>query len=200
MDQTTFPTINANRVALRWIRKEDADAMFRIYSNLEVMRYWSTPPLADLDAAKKLVEEIQDGCRRDVIMKWGIAQRSDNSLIGSVTLFNLNWESGRAEVGYALNRESWGHGYMNESLKALLGYAFDALKLRRIEADVDPRNLSSIRTVERLGFKQEGYLRERWHVNGEIQDALFYGLLRRDWEARNDVPIQQLLRSQGSQA
>lgn len=191
MDQASFPTINSNRVALRWIRTGDADAMYRIYSNLEVMRYWSTPPLASLDAARQLVEQIQEDCRREMIMKWGIALRSDDSLIGSVTLFNFNRDSGRAEIGYALNRECWGHGYMNESLKALLDYAFDVLNFRRIEADVDPRNASSIRTVERLGFKQEGYLRERWHVNGETQDALFYGLLRRDWEARNGVPIQQ---------
>ena len=50
------------------------------------------------------------------------------------------------------------------------------------EADVDPRNAASIRTLERLGFQREGYLRERWQVNGEIQDALFYALLRPDWE------------------
>jgi RimJ/RimL family protein N-acetyltransferase len=48
---------------------------------------------------------------------------------------------------------------------------------------VDPRNAASIRTLERLGFQREGYLRERWQVNGETQDALFYGLLRPDWEA-----------------
>ena len=55
------------------------------------------------------------------------------------------------------------------------------VRLRRLEADVDPRNAASIRTLERLGFQREGFLRERWHVNGEIQDAIFYGLLRRDW-------------------
>jgi RimJ/RimL family protein N-acetyltransferase len=71
---------------------------------------------------------------------------------------------------------------MHEALHALLGFAFDVLDLHRIEADVDPRNVPSIRTLERLGFQREGYLRERWQVNGEIQDALFYGLLRPDWE------------------
>lgn len=72
---------------------------------------------------------------------------------------------------------------MQEALRALLGYAFGELNLERIEADVDPRNEASIRTLERLGFKKEGYLRERWKVNGEVQDAIFYGLLRREWEA-----------------
>jgi RimJ/RimL family protein N-acetyltransferase len=70
---------------------------------------------------------------------------------------------------------------MAEALQTLLNHAFEGLELRRLEADVDPRNTASIRTLERLGFKREGYLRERWHVAGEIQDALFYGLLKREW-------------------
>jgi RimJ/RimL family protein N-acetyltransferase len=69
----------------------------------------------------------------------------------------------------------------------VLSYAFEALNFHRIEADVDQRNAASIRTVERLGFQREGYLRERWQVNGEIQDALFYGLIRPDWETRKPV-------------
>ena len=62
---------------------------------------------------------------------------------------------------------------MNEALQAVLFFAFDELKLHRLEADVDPRNVGSIRSLEKLGFQREGYLRERWHVNGEIQDAIF---------------------------
>lgn len=53
---------------------------------------------------------------------------------------------------------------------------------RRLMSDkVDPRNAASIKTLERLGFQREGYLRERWQVSGEIQDAYFYGLLRPEW-------------------
>jgi RimJ/RimL family protein N-acetyltransferase len=74
---------------------------------------------------------------------------------------------------------------MAEALQALLAYCFEALDLRRIEADVDPRNAASIQTLERLGFQREGFLRERWEVDGEIQDALFYGLLREEWKRRD---------------
>ncbi len=75
---------------------------------------------------------------------------------------------------------------MHETLRAVLDYAFSVLDLHRIEADVDPRNTASVRILERLGFQREGYLRERWQVNGEVQDSLFYGLLRPDWEAANN--------------
>ena len=70
---------------------------------------------------------------------------------------------------------------MQEALTALVRFAFGELKLRRIEADVDPRNAASLKSLDRLGFKQEGLLRERWNVAGEIQDTLFFGLLAHEW-------------------
>ena len=182
MDWERLPTIQTDRLLLRWISAEDVDDFYAIYSNPEVMRYWSTPPLPDRNAASTLVREIHEGFKRRELLKWGIALRTDDKLIGSVTLFKPDFTHRRVEIGYALGRPHWGNGYMHETLNTLLTYAFDVLDFHRIEADVDPRNAASIRTLERLGFQREGYLRERWQVNGEIQDALFYGLLQSDWE------------------
>ncbi len=181
MDWTTLPTINANRVSLRPLTEDDVDALYRIFFHPEVMRYWSTPPLADRNAAAEMLQDIHDSFQQQRMLKWGIALQADDGVIGTVTLFNFNFDNGRAEVGYSLDRAHWGNGYVNEALKALIEYAFETLDLRRIEADVDPRNQPSIRTLERLGFQREGFLRERWYVNGEIQDSVFYGLLRREW-------------------
>jgi len=176
-----LPTLDAARLSLRWISAADTEAFYAIYSNPEVMRYWSTPPLADREAAVNLIKKIQEDWKRRAILKWGIALRTGDQLIGSITLFNLDFTHRRSEMGYALGRDHWGQGYMNEALMAVLKYAFEVLDLHRVEADVDPRNAASIKTLERLGFQREGYLRERWQVNGEIQDAFFYGLLRREW-------------------
>jgi ribosomal-protein-alanine N-acetyltransferase len=174
-------TINSGRVRLRALRTGDVDAIYTIFSNPKVMRYWSTPPLPDLAAAEKLLSRIFQDVARGSILKWGLARIFDDLVIGTTTLFNVDLDNGRAELGYAMAHEHWGQGYMNEALQALLKYSFEVLNLRRLEADVDPRNEASIRTLERLGFQREGFLRERWHVAGEIQDAFFYGLLKRDW-------------------
>ena len=190
MNWDSLATIETNRIRLRRVTEDDVDALYRIFSHPEVMRYWGTPPLADRDGAKELVNEIQDGFQRQMALKWGIARRSDDEIIGTTTLFNLNFDNRRCELGYALDRAEWGKGYMQETLHALLDYAFTRLDLHRIEADVDPRNLNSIRTVEKLGFQREGYLRERWQVNGEIQDALFFGLLRPEWEKLQQAAAQ----------
>jgi ribosomal-protein-alanine N-acetyltransferase len=181
MDLDHLPTINTSRLSLRAITAADVDHFYAVYSNAEVMRYWSTPPLPDKEAARKLIAEICKDVELHEILKWGIAL--DGTLIGSVTLFHLDFTHRRAEIGYALGRAYWGKGYMQETLKAILSYAFTVLNLHRIEADVDPRNDASVKTLERLGFQREGYLRERWQVNGEIQDAFFFGLIRPDWDA-----------------
>jgi RimJ/RimL family protein N-acetyltransferase len=87
-------------------------------------------------------------------------------------------------MGYALASAAWGCGYMAEALTALLDHGFGQMQLNRVEADVDPRNLASARSLERLGFVKEGLLRERWIVDGEVCDSALYGLLLADWRSR----------------
>src|SRR5688572_14087152 len=181
MDSQSLPIITTPRLIMRWISEDDIEALYDVFSDPRVMRYWSSGPLADRDAAAALQREIAESNQSELRWKWGLALRDSNTLIGTVTLFHLDLDNGRAEIGYALGSAYWGKGYMNEALTALVAHAFEVLNLRRLEADVDPRNAPSIRTLERLGFQREGFLRERWHVGGEIQDALFYGLLRREW-------------------
>ena len=167
---------------MRWASEDDVDAFYEIFSDPRVMRYWSSGPLPNREAAAAMQREIAQHNLSDTQMKWGLALRETNKLIGTVTLFNLSISNGRAEIGYAMGSAYWGKGYMNEALKALIVHAFDVMNFRRLEADVDPRNDASIRTLERLGFQREGFLRERWHVGGELQDAFFYGLLKREWQ------------------
>jgi [ribosomal protein S5]-alanine N-acetyltransferase len=167
---------------MRWASEDDVDAIYDVFSDPRVMRYWSSGPLANREAAAAMQREIAQNNLNDTAWKWGLALRDTNTVIGTVTLFNLSLSKGRAEIGYAMGSAHWGKGYMNEALKALIVHAFDVMDFRRLEADVDPRNTASIRTLERLGFQREGFLRERWHVGGELQDAFFYGLLKREWQ------------------
>jgi RimJ/RimL family protein N-acetyltransferase len=182
MPWDNLPTIESERLRLRWMTESDVDGLYRIFSDPEVTRYWSTVAMTHRDEAVALLNDIHDGYHKRRLLKWGVADAATDQLMGTVTLIGIDLSHRRAEVGYALARMHWGQGYILEALRAVLKYAFDELNLHRIEADVDPRNTASIKTLERLGFQREGYLRERWQVGGEIQDALFYGLLRPDWE------------------
>jgi ribosomal-protein-alanine N-acetyltransferase len=187
MDWQRIPTINAERVSLRLIVENDIDSLYAIYSDPEVMRYWGALPMKDLLEAKDLLAEIFEDLRRRQCIQWGIARRTDNRIIGTIAFFFLDFVARKAEIGFALGRAHWGMGYMQEALRAAIGYAVNEMDFRRLEADVDPRNLPSIRLLERLGFQKEGYLRERWLVAGETQDSLLYGLLGRDWKSHGAV-------------
>lgn len=179
-----LPTIPTRRLLLRWLVTDDVPALAAIFGDPEVCRYWSHPALPDLAAASALREHIVGCFVARSLFQWGIAERETNVVIGTCTLAALSSDHGRAEVGFALARAVWGRGYVAEVLPALLGFAFGTLGLHRVEADVDPRNERSIRALERVGFKREGYLHERYIVNGERQDAVLYGLLAHQWASR----------------
>ncbi|WP_257979680.1 GNAT family N-acetyltransferase [Vibrio parahaemolyticus] len=72
---------------------------------------------------------------------------------------------------------SGGKGIVLEAGSALIEHAFHTLKLRRIEAEIDPDNIASGKALERLGFVKEGFLRQQWEVNGAVSDSAIYGLL-----------------------
>ncbi len=164
MDKHSLPVITTPRLLLRWISEDDVDALYEVFSDPQVMRYWAFGPLANREAAAAMQREIADTNLKDTSWKWGLALRENDRVIGTTTLFHLDLSNGRAEIGYAMGRAYWGNGYMNEALTALIVHAFETVKLRRLEADVDPRNAASIRTHERLGFKREAIYRERSHV------------------------------------
>ncbi|PRC91578.1 GNAT family N-acetyltransferase [Solimicrobium silvestre] len=184
MPQFDLVTISTQRLLLRPMQPSDAAALFAIHSNEEVMRYWSSLPWTSIEVAHERIARDLRAMQAGEYLDLAIVRIEDDLLIGSCTLFRLDEQCRRAEMGYALLHDAWGFGYMNEALQALLKFGFTELALNRVEADIDPRNTGSAKTLERLGFQEEGYLRERWIVDGVSSDSAIYGLLFSDWQAR----------------
>jgi [ribosomal protein S5]-alanine N-acetyltransferase len=181
IDALPLPEIKADRVKLRELTEVDVPSLYAVFSNPDVMRYWSSEPIATVDDARALLDEIHACSAAKTLFQWGVAMRDDDRVIGTCTLFHLDERNRRGEIGYALARDQWGKGLMQEALTALLDYVFGTLNLHRIEADVDPGNSASLRLLERLGFRREGLLCERWLVGGAAQDSVLLGLLSREW-------------------
>jgi RimJ/RimL family protein N-acetyltransferase len=183
-----LPALGTPRTRLRGLTDGDAPDLLSIFGDPEVMRYWSSAPLPDLAAALALVGDIRRHFEARTLFQWGIARREDDRVIGTCTLFRLDSAHRRGELGFALGREHWRRGLATEAVARVIRFAFELLDLHRIEADVDPRNQASLRVLEKQGFRREGHLRERYHVNGEIQDAVFLGLLRPEWTPPANEP------------
>jgi RimJ/RimL family protein N-acetyltransferase len=181
-----LPKLVTERLVLRGLAEPDVQALFALFSDPEVMRYWSTSPMKKMAEAQALLDRGTAAFSQRTSLRWGIQPQAGAQIIGTCVLFHLDEQNSRAEIGYALDRTYWGQGLMGEALTAVLTYGFDerCLNLKRVEADLDPRNSASARTLERLGFTREGLLRERWIVAGETSDSLIMGLLRREWQVR----------------
>ena len=174
-------TLETERLRLRWITAADAPGLFAVYSDPVVARFLSRPAFTEMAQAEKMAANAQDGYADGSGVNFAIERKGEPGLMGNCMLFRFHRESRRAEIGYSMGRQYWGQGYMHEALRALIDYAFGPLALNRIEADIDPRNANSAKSLERLGFRAEGILRERWIVAGEVSDTAYYGLLRSEW-------------------
>jgi RimJ/RimL family protein N-acetyltransferase len=180
---SSVPVLTTPRLILRAVCDTDASDVFEINSDPETVRYSSHPAYTSLDEVAGFLARTYASFDDQSQLRWAVERLEDKKMIGLCSLFGLDFSNLRAEIGYTLNRQAWGQGYMSEAVRAVLDYSFNHLQLRRIEADAEPRNTASTVLLERLGFKLEGLLKERWFVNGEVQDTAFYGLLRSGWQA-----------------
>jgi len=182
------PTLHTERLVLRPVRDEDAEALFALHSDPYVLRFWDSPPWQDASradaflAASRWIEQEGSGARLVV------ERSSDGRLLGWCGLTRWSAEHRSASLGFVYAQTAWGHGYATEAVGALLGWGYDALPLNRVQAECDTRNAASARVLEKLGFVREGTLREDCVVDGVVSDSWVYGLLRRDWQERPDVP------------
>jgi len=165
---------------LRPLSHENAKDLLAIFSDPDVMKYWNTAPWVSLDDAQNFISESANAMNRQESVTLGIYLKATGELIGKCILFSYVQESKRAEIGFGLGKSFWGNGFILEAGRALLSHGFDVMGLRRIEAEIDPENVSSARTLERLGFVKEGLLRQRWEINGIVSDSALYGVLAND--------------------
>jgi ribosomal-protein-alanine N-acetyltransferase len=175
--------IQSPRLLVRPVLESDLPDLLEVNSCEEVtalLPYATWTSMADAQAWLDRMRRIE---ATGLGLQFVVASKSSGAAIGTCLLFRLEEASARAELGYVLGRAHWGQGLMQEALAALLGSAFGPMGLRRLEAEVDPRNRRSVRVLQRLGFKREGLLRQRWVAKGEAKDVEIHGLLRDEWAA-----------------
>ncbi|MCB8986201.1 MAG: GNAT family N-acetyltransferase [Ardenticatenaceae bacterium] len=187
MDQTffdEFPVLETERLVLRAVRPSDLPAMFAIFSDETVTRYYGLETFTAVDEAAQRIAAIRQNYQRGRSIRWALTRPDDDTLIGSVGLMNLRPKFYNAAVGYELAPAFWRQGMMTEALTAVIDFGFIVMALNRIEAYVMPENTPSVRLLEKLGFVSEGLMREYGYWRQAFHDLLLFSLLRKDWDKR----------------
>jgi ribosomal-protein-alanine N-acetyltransferase len=96
-----------------------------------------------------------------------------------------------AYVGYWIGEEFAGQGYVPEALVVLAGFAFDELRLHRIQIAIIPRNSNSRRVVEKLGLREEGLAERYLEINGVWEDHVRYAITIEEWKDRREQLLKE---------
>ncbi|WPQ61317.1 GNAT family protein [Chitinophaga sancti] len=179
--EVEVPVLVADDLLLRPISEKDIAALFNLFSSEKVTRFMDIERFINVSEAAQLVAFFREKLLSGEGMRWGIYQPDNDTLIGTCGLHHINKTHYKAEMGYDLLPAFWGKGIMTASLNRLLQYAFEELALNRIEAVVDPDNKLSILLLKRLGFQQEGLLRQAFFQKGQFVDAYMFSLLSGDY-------------------
>lgn len=176
-------SLETPRLSLRELILSDWQAVHKYASNPEVVKYLPFGPNTIKDTKKFLYRNLghqQTQPREHFIL--AVTLKDYGELIGSGRISITNVENKEGSIGYSLNQDFWGHGYATEVAAALINFGFKQLQLHRIYATCDPENLSSARILEKIGMKQEGYLREHYLIRAEWRDSLLYAILDHEWK------------------
>jgi [ribosomal protein S5]-alanine N-acetyltransferase len=183
-----FPSLSTPRLQLREIVASDAPALLAIHGDGEAMKWFGSDPPADLEAAEKVIAGFANmRTLPSPGVRWGLVHadpKRGGTLLGTCGVFRWNRGWRTCLTGYELARRAQGQGLMTEALRAVYAWAFEAMAVERIEAQVHPRNAPSLALLKRLGFVEEGLLREAGLWLGERRDLVQLGLLRREFVAR----------------
>jgi [ribosomal protein S5]-alanine N-acetyltransferase len=176
-----FPELECERLLFRQFRISDAKELFELRSNDEVMRFMDTTKFKSIQDAEKMINNVLDDYKNQKGINWAIIETSTNAFIGYFGFWKMMPEHCRGEIGYALNAGSWGKGYMTETLRVMMRFGFDSIKLHSVEANVNPENINSIKLLEKTGFSKEAHFKENYLFNGKFLDSIIYSLLERNF-------------------
>jgi ribosomal-protein-alanine N-acetyltransferase len=176
-------SLSSDRLQLKVLDETYAGEVFDyVIRNKEFLREWEVernPGYYSLAAQRQLL--LDDRLTREwgtLFKVWIFKRDEPDKIIGSVSLSNIVTGAFLScHLGYRLDQQEQGKGYMTEAIKLITDYAFHELKLHRVEANIMPKNKASLRVVEKLGFHNEGLARQYLKINGNWEDHIHMVLL-----------------------
>jgi ribosomal-protein-alanine N-acetyltransferase len=175
-----FPVLETERLRLRMIEPEDVTAVYQIFGDQAVTRYYGLETYTDIEQAAERITLYRQNFFKRRSLRWGITFKNNDWVVGTVGIMNWKPRFFNAALGYDLQKRFWRQGIMFEALTAVLDYAFTTMQMNRLEAFVMPQNKPSSQLLEKLGFQNEGLMREYGYWRGEFHDLVLYSLLKGD--------------------
>ena len=179
--------LKGKKVFLRPLKRADIVYFLKWFNDPEVIQYLQMYlPMTEM-GEEKWLEELANRSGNNVNFVIEVIGESTNQPIGSISLGNINQKDQVAQFGIAIGEKiCWSKGYGTEAAWLLIEYGFKQLNLHRISSSVFAYNERSLRMHKKVGFKEEGRLRQADFKNGCFHDRVIFGLLRDEWNLNSN--------------
>ena len=168
-----YPVIETSRILIREMEPADANDIFEYAKDSDSFVFTDGFP-SELDEVKFMINIWKtEAYESKQFIRWSIVLKADNKVIGGIYLFEPvgNDESGyRMDIGFEISSKYWNKGYASEAIEAVSRYAIQNMGVIRVQAQIVPENIGSIKACEKAGFINEGTLRNYCHYarNGNV--------------------------------
>ncbi len=174
--------VTDNKIFIRFFENEDAEALLDLHlRNSELFQKYS-PTFEDefytIDSKHKYIKDSIKQREEDKAYSFGIYLKDNGKLIGDVSLYHiLRGALQRCLIGYSLDEQYNGRGYATEAVSLAVAFAFNELKLHRVDAGVMLSNIGSMRVLEKVGFHREGIEQKGVKINGQWEDHQMFAII-----------------------
>ena len=161
-----LPLLTGNNIKLRPLKRADIPSLIENANHPAIAKF--IPPIPNpytAVEARKWVNKVHLGARKDTIYQFGIEANDSEGITGMIGLNNVNRTDSNAEIEYWLGKKYWGRGYASEATYLILKFAFKTLRLRRVYAVTISINHRSVNLLEKHGFMREGVWRQGCKMN-----------------------------------
>ena len=174
--------LETNRLILRPIAIDDINEIFAYRSDKETNKYQGWIP-ETVEDVRVFVENIATEINLpETWFQFVIIEKLSSTIIGDLGIHFLDHENKQVELGCTLKKDSQRKAYAMEALGRVIDYVFTDLKKHRIVASIDPDNISSLRLLNRLGFRQEAHFVESMFIQGKWVDDVRFAMLESEWQ------------------
>lgn len=195
--QKFFPddfTIETMRAVIRPMVPEDYEAFLRLNRSPETFRYFTK----DISIDSELKQWVEDALREKAEgkrMPFTITDRDTKEICGSMSYGNISFYDQRLEIGWSWLATNYIGQGVNMPVKfALLSYAFEVMKMERVEAKTDFLNERAKAGLLKIGMIPEGVLRSHMLMpGGRRRDSAYYSILKSEWPERKQLFFSHLL-------
>jgi ribosomal-protein-alanine N-acetyltransferase len=151
---TPFPILTTERLTLRQLLISDEEEIFTLRSDREINKYLDRQLSNTIGDARNFISKVNENINKNISLYWAITIGNSNTLIGTICLYGFSDENNNCEIGYELLSNFKGQGIMKEALEKVIDYAFNKIKVQKIEAFLHRDNLRSVNLLEKLWFKK----------------------------------------------